>query len=66
MRWVRPASPRSTKPRCMVQVGLQLAMLLVPACYLASGVGLAVTEGVVRAEKEAAHAARHAQHQKQE
>ena len=33
------------------KVGLQAAMLLVPCCYLASGVGLAVTEGVIGAEK---------------
>jgi hypothetical protein len=50
----------------VLQVGLQMAMLLVPACYLASGVGLAVTEGVVRAEKEAARVARHAQQQQQQ
>ncbi|EFN58428.1 hypothetical protein CHLNCDRAFT_56847 [Chlorella variabilis] len=44
------------------KVGLQTAMLLVPGCYLLSGVGLAVTEGVIKAEKEAARVARHAEH----
>lgn len=43
-------------------MGLQTAMLLVPGCYLLSGVGLAVTEGVIKAEKEAARVARHAEH----
>lgn len=41
------------------KVGLQVAMLLVPACYLASGVGLAVTEGVIRAERAKARAQHH-------
>jgi predicted MFS family arabinose efflux permease len=36
------------------QVGLQLAMLLVPACYLVSGLGFAVTEAVVKSEQQAA------------
>lgn len=33
------------------KVGLQMAMLLVPACYLLSGCGFLVTEAVVAAEK---------------
>ncbi|KAL4458009.1 hypothetical protein ABPG75_012874 [Micractinium tetrahymenae] len=41
------------------KVGLQVAMLLVPACYLASGLGLALTEGVIRAEKDKARAQHH-------
>lgn len=31
-------------------------MLLVPTCYLLSGVGLAVTEGVIKSEREKAKA----------
>jgi hypothetical protein len=34
-------------------------MLLVPTCYLLSGVGLAVTEGVIKSEREKAKAAAH-------
>ena len=45
-------------PAC-VQVGLQVAMLLVPSCYLLSGVGLAVTEGVIKSERDKAKAAAH-------
>ena len=37
-------------------MGLQLAMLLIPACYVLSGLGLAVTEGVIKAERERRHA----------
>jgi hypothetical protein len=33
------------------RVGLQLAMLLVPACYLASGLAFLATEAVVKADK---------------
>jgi predicted MFS family arabinose efflux permease len=38
------------------KVGLQMAMLLIPACYVASGLGLAVTEGVIKSERERRHA----------
>lgn len=31
-------------------------MLLIPTCYVASGLGLAVTEGVIKAERERRHA----------
>lgn len=43
-------------PLAAPQVGLQMAMLLIPACYVASGLGLAVTEGVIRTERERRHA----------
>lgn len=52
------------------KVGLQVAMLLVPACYLASGLGLALTEVVIKAEKakgrDARHEALHPQQQQQQ
>jgi MFS family permease len=35
------------------RVGLQLAMLLIPCCYLASGLGFAATEALVAAERRA-------------
>lgn len=38
--------------RCSPQVGLQLAMLLIPGCHLLAGLGLAATEGVISAERE--------------
>lgn len=36
-----------------------MAMLLVPACYMLSGLGLAVTEGVIKAERAKRHAEHH-------
>lgn len=50
-------APRQPRPcpappcLCRLQVGLQTAMLIVPLCYLLSGVGLAITEGVIKAER---------------
>lgn len=49
-------SARTPTPLHTLQVGLQMAMLIVPACYLASGMGLAVTERVIAGEKAARHA----------
>lgn len=39
-----------------LQVGLQHAMLLIPACHLAAGVGLAATEEVLKSEHAKAKA----------
>lgn len=47
------------------KVGLQLAMLLVPTCYLLSGLGLAVTERVINAQRERRHG-EHTQHHLQQ
>lgn len=49
-------SPAPTHRSLLPQVGLQMAMLLIPACYVASGLGLAVTEGVIKSERERRHA----------
>ncbi len=61
-----PPPPPPPPPPLGTQVGLQNAMLLVPACYLISGVGLGVTEVVIKTEKEAERAARHAEQQLQQ
>lgn len=42
------------------EVGLQYAMLLIPACHLAAGLGLAATEVVIENEKEKTKAVKHA------
>lgn len=36
-----------------------MAMLLIPCCYLLSGLGLGITEGVLAKEKAARHAEHH-------
>lgn len=55
-----PSHPALLAPAPMhplaLQVGLQMAMLLVPSCYLLSGLGLAVTEQVISSEKKKKHA----------
>lgn len=45
-------APRPT----LLQVGLQNAMMLIPACHVAAGLSLAATEGVIAEEKAKAKA----------
>lgn len=53
-------SPHPHPTWTMLQYGLERAILLIPACHLLCGIGMAVTEGVIHADRPEAKAARHA------
>lgn len=61
----KPSLALTTSPAALVappppllQVGLQSAMMLIPACHIAAGLSLAATEGVIAEEKAKAKAAK--------